>query len=152
MERKCVERVKSYSILIVEDNLLMRKILTGHLSDLGHTVVAVGNGRQALESLEHSHFSIVITDLVMPEMGGLELCRTIRERDFGGYTYVVMLTQDSDEMMRGLKPADEFGEAVCAELTMRLKTADRILSRSSPKATKKGAVRHIYQSLQPRLS
>jgi diguanylate cyclase (GGDEF)-like protein len=136
MKRKGDEGVRSYSILIVEDNLLMRKILAGHLSDLGHMVVAVGNGRQALEVLEHSHFSIVITDLVMPEMGGLELCRTIRERNFGGYTYVVMLTaQDSkDEMMRGLEAgADEYlvKPVHRAELTMRLKTADRILSLES---------------------
>jgi diguanylate cyclase (GGDEF)-like protein len=72
----------------------------------------------------------------MPEMGGLELCRIIRERDFGGYTYVVMLTaQDSkDEMMRGLEAgADEYlvKPVHRAELTMRLKTADRILSLES---------------------
>jgi len=136
MERKGDAGGKSYSILIVEDNLLMRKILGGHLSDLGHTVVAVENGRQAVELLERKHFSIVITDLVMPEMGGLELCRIIRERDFGGYTYVIMLTaQDSkDEMMRGLEAgADEYlvKPVHRAELTMRLKTADRILSLES---------------------
>lgn len=130
------ERAKTYSVLIVEDNLLMRKILEGHLSDLGHTVVAVENGYQALELLEGSHFPIVITDLIMPEMGGLELCRLIRERIFEGYTYVVMLTsQDSkDEMMRGLEAgADEYlvKPVNRAELTMRLKTADRILSLES---------------------
>jgi len=130
------ERPKSYSVLIVEDNLLMRKILEGHLSDLGHTVVAVENGRQALELLEHSHFPIVITDLVMPEIGGLELCRAVRERSFDGYTYVVMLTaQDSkDEMVRGLEAgADEYliKPVNRAELTVRLKTADRILSLES---------------------
>ena len=130
------ERPKSYSVLIVEDNLLMRKILEGHLSDLGHTVVAVENGRQALELLEHSHFPIVITDLVMPEIGGLELFRAVRERNFEGYTYVVMLTaQDSkDEMVRGLEAgADEYliKPVNRAELTVRLKTADRILSLES---------------------
>jgi two-component system, cell cycle response regulator len=136
MDRKCEERQQSYSVLIVEDNLLMRKILEGHLCDLGHTVVAVENGCQALELLERSHFPIVITDVVMPEMGGLELCRTIRERGFDGYTYVVMLTaQDSkDEMVRGLEAgADEYliKPVNRAELTMRLKTADRILSLES---------------------
>ncbi|RQW87325.1 MAG: diguanylate cyclase [Geobacter sp.] len=130
------ERAKSYSVLIVEDNLLMRKILEGHLSDLGHTVVAVENGRQALELLDHSHFPIVITDLVMPEIGGLELCRAVRARNFEGYTYVVVLTaQDTkDEMVRGLEAgADEYliKPVNRAELTVRLKTADRILSLES---------------------
>ncbi|MGA7826558.1 MAG: response regulator, partial [Geobacteraceae bacterium] len=136
MDKKWVEPSKNYSVLIVEDNLLMRKILEGHLSDLGHTVVAVENGRQALEMLGQSHFPIVITDLVMPEIGGLELCKAIRGRGFDGYTYVVMLTaQDSkDEMVRGLEAgADEYliKPVNRAELTMRLKTADRILSLES---------------------
>jgi len=136
MELKCEERAKSYSVLIVEDNLLMRKILEAHLIDLGHTVVAVENGRQALELLDRCHFPIVITDLVMPEMGGLELCRTIRKRKYEGYTYVVILTyQDSqDEMLCGLEAgADEYliKPVSRAELTMRLKTADRILSLES---------------------
>jgi diguanylate cyclase (GGDEF)-like protein len=136
MELKRDEQAKSYPVLIVEDNLLMRTILEGQLRDLGHTVVAVENGRQALELLERRHFPIVITDLVMPEMGGLELCRAIRERAFSGYTYVVMLTsQDSrDEMVRGLEAgADEYlvKPVNPAELTVRLKTADRILSLES---------------------
>ncbi len=136
MEIEREERAKSYSVLIVEDNLLMRKILEAHLGDLGHTVVAVENGRQAVELLDRSHFPIVITDLVMPEMGGLELCRTIRKRNFDGYTYVVILTyQDSqDEMVCGLEAgADEYlvKPVSRAELTMRLKTADRILSLES---------------------
>ncbi|MDD2321911.1 MAG: diguanylate cyclase [Geobacteraceae bacterium] len=130
------EQSKTYSVLVVEDNLLMRTILEGHLRDLGHPVVAVENGRQALETLQSNHFPIVITDLVMPEMGGLELCSAIRERRSEGYTYVVMLTaQDSkDEMVRGLAAgADEYlvKPVHPAELAMRLKTADRILSLES---------------------
>lgn len=126
----------SYAVLIVEDNLLMRKILEDHLIDLGHTVVAVENGRQALEMLERSHFQIVITDLVMPEMGGLELCRAIRGCCFDGYIYIVMLTSldSKDEMVRGLEAgADEYliKPVNRAELTVRLKTADRILSLES---------------------
>jgi two-component system cell cycle response regulator len=130
------EQAETYSVLVVEDNLLMRKILEGHLTDLGHPVVAVENGRQAMKMLERGHFPIVITDLVMPEMGGLELCRAIRERRSERYTYVVMLTaQDSkDEMVRGLEAgADEYlvKPVHPAELAMRLKTADRILSLES---------------------
>lgn len=136
MQGQREERTMMYSVLIVEDNLLMRTILEGHLSDLGHSVVAVENGREALDMLERNHFPIVITDLIMPEMGGLELCRAIRERCYDSYTYIIMLTaQDSkDEMVRGLEAgADEYlvKPVNRAELTMRLKTADRILSLES---------------------
>ncbi|HOP41716.1 MAG TPA: response regulator, partial [Geobacteraceae bacterium] len=105
----------------------MRKILEGYLAELGHIVVAAENGRQALELLETRHFPIVITDLIMPEMGGIELCREIRRRSFEGYVYLVMLTsQDSkDELVRGLEAgADEYliKPVNRAELAMRLKT------------------------------
>lgn len=136
MDNGSSQKPKSYPVLIVEDNLLMRKILEGYLTELGHTVVAAENGRQALEILETRHFPIVITDLVMPEMGGIELCREIRGRAFDGYIYVIMLTaQDSkNEIVRGLEAgADEYliKPVNQAELTMRLKTADRILSLES---------------------
>ncbi len=136
MNTGSIECRNSYSVLIVEDNLLMRKILEGYLAELGHIVVAAENGRQALELLETRHFPIVITDLIMPEMGGIELCREIRRRSFEGYVYLVMLTsQDSkDELVRGLEAgADEYliKPVNRAELAMRLKTADRILSLES---------------------
>jgi PleD family two-component response regulator len=72
-------------VLIVEDNLLMRKILEGYLRELGYMVVAAENGRQALELMGEKYFPIVITDWVMPEMDGRELCRTIRSSNNPGY-------------------------------------------------------------------
>jgi two-component system, cell cycle response regulator len=125
-----------YPILIVEDNLLMRKILEGYLRDMGHPVTAVENGRQALESLNSNHVPIVITDLVMPEMDGVELCRAIREQTSDKYTYIIMLSSyDSKEgMIRGLDAgADEYliKPINHTELLVRLKTADRILSLES---------------------
>lgn len=125
-----------YPILIVEDNLLMRKILEGYLRDMGHPVTAVENGRQALESLNSNHVPIVITDLVMPEMDGVELCRAIREQTSDKYTYIIMLSSyDSKEgMIRGLDAgADEYliKPINRTELLVRLKTADRILSLES---------------------
>lgn len=125
-----------YPILIVEDNLLMRKILEGYLRDMGHPVTAVENGRQALESLNSNHVPLVITDLVMPEMDGVELCRAIREQTSDKYTYIIMLSSyDSKEgMIRGLDAgADEYliKPINRTELLVRLKTADRILSLES---------------------
>jgi diguanylate cyclase (GGDEF)-like protein len=127
---------RSYQILVVEDNLLMRSILEGHLRELGHTVTSVENGRKALEQLEKDFYSIVITDLVMPELDGLSLCRSIRKRDTAGYTYIMMLTSQNskEDMIRGLEAgADEYliKPVSHTELSMRLKTADRILTLES---------------------
>jgi two-component system cell cycle response regulator len=122
----------SFPVLIVEDNLLMRRILEGHLIELGHTVVAVENGQQALEMLEKEYFPLVITDWVMPEMDGLALCRTMRENDYKGYVYIILLTgQDKKEdLISGLSAgADEYlvKPVNRLELAVRLKTAGRIL-------------------------
>jgi two-component system cell cycle response regulator len=122
----------SFPALIVEDNLLMRRILEGHLIEMGHTVVAVENGQQALEMLEKQYFPLVITDWVMPEMDGLELCRTIRENNYKGYVYIILLTgQDKKEdLISGLSAgADEYlvKPVNRPELEVRLKTAGRIL-------------------------
>jgi two-component system cell cycle response regulator len=121
----------SLPILVVEDNLLMRKILEGHLRDLGHSVVVAENGRHALELMNKAYFPIVITDLVMPEMDGMELCRAIRSAEYPGYVYVVLLTsQDAKEdLIKGLDAgADEYlvKPVSPSELAVRLKTARRI--------------------------
>jgi len=136
MEKRFHAAARSYQILIVEDNLLMRSILEGHLRELGHSVTSVENGRKAVEMLEKGCYPIVITDLVMPELDGLALCRAIREKDHDGYTYIMMLTSQNskEDMIRGLEAgADEYliKPISHTELTMRLKTADRILTLES---------------------
>jgi two-component system cell cycle response regulator len=122
----------SFPVLIVEDNLLMRRILEGHLIEMGHAVTSVENGQQALEMLEKEYFPLVITDWVMPEMDGLALCRAIRENNYSGYVYIILLTgQDKKEdLISGLGAgADEYlvKPVNRPELAVRLKTAARIL-------------------------
>lgn len=123
-------------VLIVEDNLLMRKILEGCLQELGHRVVAAENGRQALELMSTAYYPVVITDWVMPEMDGRELCSHIRSTDYPGYVYIILLTsQDAKEdLVKGLDAgADEYliKPVSPAELAVRLKTAARILELES---------------------
>ena len=68
-------------ILVAEDNPVNRKLVTTLLQKRGHTVKAVENGREAVESIRHAKspgFDIVVMDLQMPEMGGLEATQTIR--------------------------------------------------------------------------
>lgn len=127
---------RQHQILVVEDNALMRRILDGHLRDMGYRTVTVANGREALERLATGYYPIVVTDLVMPEMDGMELCKNVREMSSEGYVYIIMLTsQDSREnMISGLEAgADEYlvKPVNRAELMVRLKTAERILTLES---------------------
>ncbi len=125
-------KIQSFPILIVEDDPATRKMLKISLRKAGHTVTLAENGRQALELYEKEFFPIVLTDWMMPEINGLELCRRLRTNDFPGYVYIIILTaKDSKEsIISGLDAgADDYITKPfhSAELQVRLKTAIRIL-------------------------
>jgi len=64
-------------VLIVEDDLTQREMLSGFLRDLGVETAEAGNGKEALKILASRQFDVVITDLRMPEMDGKELLRLV---------------------------------------------------------------------------
>lgn len=67
-------------ILVVDDELSLRELLTIFLRKEGHTIEVAHNGLQALEILQKSTFDLVLTDVRMPRMGGLDLLAELRER------------------------------------------------------------------------
>ncbi len=68
-----------FDILIVEDDLNLRKLLTAVLRRNRYTVFAVENGEKALELMENTHIDLVICDIMLPGMNGYELTHEIRE-------------------------------------------------------------------------
>jgi DNA-binding NtrC family response regulator len=65
-------------ILVVEDDPTSSRVVTAALKTAGHEVMNAGNGAEALELLAMQNFELVITDLVMPNLNGLNLIKTIR--------------------------------------------------------------------------
>ena len=65
-------------ILVVDDNVFNRRLATQMLEDVGVRVVAVDNGRQALDAMRTQPFDLVLMDCRMPEMDGYETTRAIR--------------------------------------------------------------------------
>ena len=66
-------------ILLVDDDAAVRQVIEKALTQQGHTVTTAGNGMKALRLLEASSFELVISDVVMPDMEGLQLLREIRK-------------------------------------------------------------------------
>lgn len=91
---KFPRRASSLRILLAEDNAVNRQLATRLLEKRGHSVVAVNDGRQALEAVEREKFHLVLMDVQMPEMDGLEATRMIRkkEKSTGEHLPVVAVT------------------------------------------------------------
>ncbi len=79
-------------ILIVDDDPLMLTLLSKLLNANGYVSFAVNNGQAALDLLDQEDIRLIITDLDMPGLSGEQLCKTIREKNFGRYIYIIMIT------------------------------------------------------------
>ncbi|MDA8433910.1 MAG: response regulator, partial [Nitrospiraceae bacterium] len=99
------------TILVVEDNESVRSLIERKLQKLGYTIFVARNGKEALSLLEdHAEaIRLVITDLVMPEMGGLELSRSIK----AGYPSVRIIALSGYPI---LSEREEFGKAGICDL------------------------------------
>jgi CheY-like chemotaxis protein len=71
-------------VLVADDHEMLRTAVRGLLQNLGCSVAVAANGREAVEMASTEVFDLVLLDLQMPEMGGLEAARSIRRRQGGG--------------------------------------------------------------------
>ena len=85
---------KGLKVLVAEDNIINQRVAVGLLSALGHTGVVVGDGEKALKCLSKLKFDLVLMDVMMPNMDGLEALAAIRETEqaSGAHIPVIMAT------------------------------------------------------------
>jgi DNA-binding response OmpR family regulator len=120
-------------VLIAEDDRDSRELLSWLLQKLGYQVVATENGKEAWEAYRKGGFRLVISDLLMPDIDGLELCRRIRKHRQSKYTYIIVITAliGKKDYLEGMQAgADDFVTKPFDpdELKARLGVAGRILS------------------------
>jgi two-component system, chemotaxis family, chemotaxis protein CheY len=84
-------------LLIVDDSASMRQMVSFTLKDAGYEVIAANNGKDALAKVDNSGIAMVITDLNMPEMDGIEFIRQMRCKPGYKFLPIVMLTTESQE-------------------------------------------------------
>ena len=97
-------------IILVEDEINIASFIERGLREFGHEVSVVYDGNTGWELLQNESFDLLILDIIMPGMNGLELCRMYRQR-FGYHSPVVMLTAlgTTDDIVKGLDAgADDY--------------------------------------------
>ncbi|MBL8229555.1 MAG: response regulator [Bryobacterales bacterium] len=96
-------------ILLVEDNPVNAKITTRLLEKMGHHIMAASNGHEACQAFHHEAFDLILMDVMMPEMDGLQATKEIRRMEATGHrrTPIVALTASAMESDR--KRCEEAG-------------------------------------------
>jgi CheY-like chemotaxis protein len=135
-------------ILLAEDNAVNQKLALRLLSQMSYTADVVGDGQQAIDALDHGEFDVVLMDVQMPELDGLEATRRIRARWPDRRLQIVAMTANA---MAGDREAclaagmdDYISKPIRpAELTAALErvplAAARVVQRRPPKATRSKA-------------
>jgi two-component system sensor histidine kinase RpfC len=99
---------RRYNILVAEDNAVNQRVIVGILERAGHKVRLVGDGEQALDVLENERFDIIIMDLNMPELGGLDAARAYRFMDPDA-TQVPIIMLSADVSLEVVKECEDAG-------------------------------------------
>jgi DNA-binding response OmpR family regulator len=100
-----------YTILVVDDSPVYRKLVEHVLTEESYSLFFAKNGEEALSLFSAHAPSIVITDWNMPDFSGLELCKRIRAQVNCPYTYIIVLTSNSEKesVVQGLAAgADDY--------------------------------------------
>jgi DNA-binding response OmpR family regulator len=84
------------TILIIEDDRNIADLVEIHLNDLGYRLDRAENGIDGLRKFEENDYALVILDLMLPRLDGLEVCKRIRSEN--KYTPILMLTAKSEEL------------------------------------------------------
>ena len=98
----------SHKILVVDDDILVLEALEELLTASGYVVRVAARGQEALEMLDRERFDLLILDVVMPKMTGLDLCREVRKRDDEmSKVKIIMLTAKTEE--KDVKIQEKYG-------------------------------------------
>jgi DNA-binding response OmpR family regulator len=120
-------------ILTADDDAVSRKVLSAALRSFGHEVIETQDGLEAWRTYCRNHVRLIISDWVMPNMTGVDLCRRVRSELRAKYTYVILLTsfEGKEKYLEGMEAgADDFITKPFDRDTLaaRIHVAERILA------------------------
>jgi CheY-like chemotaxis protein len=113
-------------VLIADDDRLVRTMLADLLAELGHQVVAAENGAEAVAMCQREKPELVVLDLLMPRLSGLDALKAIRKS--GSDVPAILLTAISDPSFREMEGADQIEVRLDKPVTRR--SLERAISRA----------------------
>ena len=131
----------NYEVLVVDDSPVYRKLVEQVLASQPYNLLFASNGEEALELYQKHSPCIVVTDWMMPDFSGLELCQRIRADESRPYTYVILITSNTDKtnVVKGLEAgADDYLTKPFdpAEMLARIGVGRRIIELNRELAAK----------------
>jgi response regulator RpfG family c-di-GMP phosphodiesterase len=141
------------NILVVDDDASTLALLEKSIKKWGYNAATAVNGRQALDHIDSNHVDIIVSDWLMPEMNGLELCEKVRTLNLKRYVYIILISaQDTrTDVVRGLKGGvdDYIVKPVnLEELRARIEIGERVIKLEHELNQKFLTIkRNYYQSI-----
>lgn len=120
-------------VLIVEDNVELRKFIVNNMKDV-YTMFEAGNGIEALQALDKEDVDIIISDIIMPGMDGIELCRRVKSDPSYSYIPIILLSArtDTTSKIEGLeRGADIYMEKPFSMVQLRAQVNSLIENRNN---------------------
>ena len=140
-------------VLIVDDDPDIQRLVTYNLSQAGFHVTTASSGRTALETVQEHPPDLIILDIMMPDIDGMEVCRTLRQRESSRRIPIIMLTARGEEIDRvvGFElGADDYVMKPFSprELVLRVKSIFRRVGESRTEALQAGKIQLLPQRRQ----
>ncbi|MDP3732145.1 MAG: response regulator [Candidatus Omnitrophota bacterium] len=125
---------KGVKVLIVDDEEIVREVLSYAIKGRGFIIEDARNGREALEKVAQGRPDIIILDVAMPEMDGLQVCKQLRENPYTRNIPIIFLSaqRDIDKFIQGMPGAAIKYIAKPCDIEYLLKQIDNCATDKNP--------------------
>lgn len=140
-------------ILVVDDDTLARTMAAVLLRNCGHEVLETCDGEAAWQILQREDIRLVVSDWMMPQVTGVDLCRRIRGASFDHYVYVILCTSKGEkaDFIEGMDSgADDFmvKPITIEDLRVRVRAGERVLNLERTLALKNHELQTAYEHIE----
>ena len=122
-------------VLVVDDDVTVREVVVSYLRAGGHEVTEAGDGEAALAAMRHRRADLVVLDLMLPGMGGIEVCRRLRDVSQVPIIMLTALGTENDRLTGLRMGADDYVTKPFSprELALRVDSVLRRVGQSTPR-------------------